>query len=121
MGPQNPYLGGGQAQVARPYLGGGYSRPGYHGGGGGSGGGHYYPQGNGLGYPGYNQQRPYGGHQRPSYYQHQHQYNHNPFDSWFAGGDFPGSSLAKPHINLPLVPSFSGVLGTRTDNNMTVS
>ena len=93
-------------------------------GGGGGGGGNYYPQGNGvyrpngngIGYPGY-YQKPYGGNPSPPYYQH---YNHNPFHSWFSGGDFSGN-IAKPHINVPLVPSFGGALGTRSDNNVTVS
>ena len=93
------------------------------------GGGNYYHQGNGLylpnghgmGYPGYlNHQRPYGGggHHRPSYYQHQHQYNHNPFASWFSGRDY-STGLNKPRVHVNLVPNFGGVLGTRTGSNLT--
>ena len=78
----------------------------------------YGPNGNGMGYPGY-YQKPYGGSPGPSYHQH---YNHNPFDSWFSGGDFSGNiANSRPHINVPLVPSFGGLLGTRSENNVTVS
>ena len=49
----------------------------------------------------------------PSFYPQQN------FQSWFSGRENPGGSLAKPHINVPLVPHINGLM--KTEKNVTAT